>query len=268
MLDTKWNLDKLKNQAISNQNFDNYILKESGILENTNLKVLDIGCSNGCKTEMLFDKYEQISEIVGIDVDENAINEANKKFKDNNRYKFYYKDIYSLEDKTQYDVIHLSYVLQHLKEPKDVLSKLKNMLTDRGVIIIKVPDDSFKYCYPDNNNILKQIFSLYEDDIMRKSNITKYTDRYIGKKVYSYLMGAGYDNIKLYYSISDTINKNEEERLKLFESSIAYRSSIDKKDICPKTKDKMEELMNEMRAMFKKDDFYYTMTVLYYIANK
>lgn len=41
-----------------------------------------------------------------------------------------------------------------------------------------VLDDSFKFCYP-NNDILKEIFDLYENEIMRKSSITRYTDRYI-----------------------------------------------------------------------------------------
>jgi len=30
----------------------------------------------------------------------------------------------------------------------------------------------------------------------------------------------------------------------------------------------MEELLNELKKEFAKEDFYYTMTVLYYIASK
>lgn len=46
-MDNNWNLKKLKKQAIRNQNFDNYVLNQSGILGCYNLKVLDVGCSNG-----------------------------------------------------------------------------------------------------------------------------------------------------------------------------------------------------------------------------
>ena len=60
-MNNNWNLDKLKKQAIGNQKFDEYVLNESGILEYSNLKVLDIGCSNGFKTKMLFDKYDNIT---------------------------------------------------------------------------------------------------------------------------------------------------------------------------------------------------------------
>ena len=81
-----WNLKKLERQAMENQNFDNFVLNQSKILEYENLKVLDVGCSNGCKTEMLFGQYENIDNITGIDVDENAINEAKSKFVNNKKY--------------------------------------------------------------------------------------------------------------------------------------------------------------------------------------
>lgn len=142
------------------------------------------------------------------------------------------------------------------------------MLTDRGIIIIKVPDDSFKHCYPDNKELLKKIFDLYEKEIMINQNITKYTDRYIGKKVYSYLDQNNYSNIKLYYSISDTIGKTLEQRLNLFDSSIGFRSAINKENVSEKVKSEMEKLLSELKGEFEKEDFYYTMTVLYYIASK
>jgi len=266
-MSNNWNLNKLERQAISNQNFDDYVLNESKILKHDNLKVLDIGCSNGFKTKMLFDKYENIVKIDGIDVDEKAINEAKNTFLNNNKYSFELKNIDNLELNNKYDIINLSYVLQHLENPEKVLKKLRNILTDRGVIIIKVPDDSFKFCYP-NNDILKEIFSLYENEIMRKSSITKYTDRYIGKKVYNYLSQSQYSDINLYYSITDTVGKTEEEKEKLFESSIAFRSGKGKENVPEEIKEKMEVLLNKMRETFNQEGFYYTMSVLYYIARK
>lgn len=263
-----WNLNKLERQAIGNQKFDEYVLIESEILQYSDLKVLDIGCSNGFKTQMLFDKYNNIINITGIDVDENAINEAKAYFKGNKRYKFELKNIDEIDNDSTYDIIYLSYVLQHLENPKKVLKKLKNMLTDRGILIIKVPDDSFKICYPDDKDLLHKIFNLYENEIMKKQSITKYTDRYIGKKVYNYLIEDGYNNIKLYYSISDTIGKTLEQRLNLFDNSIGFRSAINKDNISEKVKNKMEELLSELRKEFEKEEFYYTMTVLYYIASK
>ena len=267
-MNNNWDLNNLERQAIGNQKFDNYVLNESGILKYTDLKVLDIGCSNGFKTKMLFDEYDNITNIIGIDIDENAINEAKINFEKDKRYSFELKSIDDLDDNKIYDIINLSYVLQHLENPQEILKKLKSMLTDRGIIIIKVPDDSFKLCYPDNKDLLHRIFNLYENEIMKKQNITKYTDRYIGKKVYNYLAQNNYNNIKLYYSVNDTIGKTLEQRLKFFDSSIGFRSAINKKNVSEKVKNEMEKLLSELKRKFEKEDFYYTMTVLYYIASK
>ncbi len=267
-MNNSWNLDKLKKQAIENQNFDEHVLCKSGILKYEDLKVLDIGCSNGFKTKMLFDKYDNITNITGIDIDYNAIIEAKKIFIKNKKYKFELKSIDELDNNSKYDIINLSYVLQHLEDPQKVLKKLKNLLTDRGIIILKVPDDSFKFCYPDKKDLLHKIFNLYENEIMRKQNTTKYTDRYIGKKVYNYLVGSEYNNIKLYYYVTNTIGKTREQKLNFFDSSIGFRSAINKNNVSEKVKNKMEKLLNDLKKEFEKEGFYYTMTVLYYIASK
>ena len=263
-----WNLKKLKRQAIGNQSFDDYILNESEILKYDNLNVLDIGCSNGFKTKLLFDKYSNIKHITGVDIDENAINEAKINFKNNNRYTFELKSIDDLDNHKKYDIIYLSYVLQHLQNPKKVLNSLRNKLSDKGIIIIKVPDDSFKFCYPDNDSLLYKIFDLYEKEIMIKQDITKFTDRYIGKKVYSYLNDSNYKNIKLYYSITKKKKKSVEEKLELFDNSIGFRNANNKSNIAKEIKDEMNILLSRLRKEFEKDGFYYSMSVLYYIASK
>lgn len=262
-----WDLLKLQRQAVNNQDFDSLVLKNSGILERQNLKVLDIGCSNGFKTKMLFDAYDNIEHITGIDIDKKAILEAQNNFKDNNRYSFELKSVYDIENE-QYDLINLSYVLQHLEKPQEVLKLLKNKLTDGGIIILKVPDDSLKHCYPDDEDLLHRIFDLYENKIMRNQEITKFTDRYIGKKVPVWLKQNGYKDVKVFYSISDTLNKTLEERLELFNRTIAFRNGEDKQNITEDIKNQMKELLDKLKKKFEGDDFYFSMTILYYIATK
>lgn len=266
--DNSWNLEKLERQAISNQNYDEFILNQSGILNAKNLKVLDIGCSNGFKTKMLFDQYSNIDYIHGIDIDDNAIDEANKNFQNNSKYLFEKMTIDELDKNIKYDIILLSYVLQHIEKPKEFLTKIKHFLSDRGVLIIKVPDDSFKVCYPDEEGLLHKIFELYEKNIMRKQTTTKFTDRYIGKKVNSYLIQTGYSNIKLYYYINDTINKTKEEKENLFKTTISFRTAEGKRDIDEETKIKMNSYLEKLKEKFSDDEFYYSMTILYYIVKK
>lgn len=105
-MNNNWNLEKLERQAAKNQKFDDYVLNMSGILKYQNLNVLDVGCSNGFKTKLLFDKYDNITYIKGIDIDVNAIKEAKEKFKNDSRYNFELKDI-----KEKKNTISLAYLM-------------------------------------------------------------------------------------------------------------------------------------------------------------
>ena len=62
--------------------------------------------------------------------------------------------------------------------------------------------------------------------------------------------------------------KDREQRLKLFESSIAFRSDKNKSNISEEVKKQIDELLDKLKKKFEDDNFYYTMTVLYYVASK
>ncbi|MDD3187350.1 MAG: methyltransferase domain-containing protein [Bacilli bacterium] len=264
----KWNLNKLKKQANGNQASDEEILKLSNILKYKNLKVLDVGCSNGYKTNLLFNKYKNISHIIGIDNDEFAIKSANLDFINDKRYHFVNCDINAFNSNYKFDIIYLSYVLQHLENPISVLKRLRTLLSDKGVIIVKVPDDSFKVCYPDDENLLERIFNLYENNVLKASELTKFTDRYIGKKTYNFLKVAGFSNITLKHIITDTIGKNKEEKIDLFNTSIAFRSAANRNNVDENIKKELEYLLNKLKLKFEDENFYYSMTVLYFIVKK
>lgn len=165
-----------------------------------------------------------------------------------------------------------------------IKSTLRELKRKRYLIIDKVRNNKgyFEYVYniyeqpvevlqeknPEVENLLERIFELYENKIMRLQDITKYTDRYIGKKVYSYLKEIGYSDIQLYHNITDTVNKTLDERKNLFTSSIYFRNANDKKNISDDVKKEMSELLDKLLLKFENEKFYYTMSVLYYIVRK
>ena len=57
-----------------------------------------------------------------------------------------------------------------------------------SVMVVSEEKTKSKFLY----FVVKRIFDLYENEIMKKQNITKFTDRYIGKKVYNYLKNGLY----------------------------------------------------------------------------
>ena len=66
---------------------------------------------------------------------------------------------------------------------------------------------------------------------MKKQDITKYMDRYIGKKVDHYLVQNNYNNIKLYDLISDAIRKTLAQKLNYYDISIGFRNTVNKRNL-------------------------------------
>ena len=93
--------------------------------------LLDFGCSYGLLMEYFIAKGW---EATGIDISENAISHARSK-----GLKCYLK-LENITSKDKFDVIVMSNVLEHLKEPIDTLRRVKDLLSKEGIIYIRVPN--------------------------------------------------------------------------------------------------------------------------------
>jgi 2-polyprenyl-3-methyl-5-hydroxy-6-metoxy-1,4-benzoquinol methylase len=113
-----------------NQQYQYYLLKH--ISKNCNT-ILDVGCGTGELTKKLV-PYSK--EIIGIDVSENMIHEAEKR---NNDEKIIYLktsvEKYFEETEKTFDVIISIAALHHMDEEK-ILQMMKNKLTHNGKILI------------------------------------------------------------------------------------------------------------------------------------
>jgi len=102
-----------------------------------NAEVLDIGCGNGIISRSLGAKGFRVQ---GIDVSEKAIERARLLNKCSN-VKF---DVISAEqvvaDGKQYHAVICSEVLEHLNNPQILLTTLRDIVKDNGVLIVTVPN--------------------------------------------------------------------------------------------------------------------------------
>lgn len=113
-----------------------FIQKNIDKINNKKLKVLDIGCGNGNISNQL---GELGHLVLGIDISEEAINVAKKK---NKLINVEFKAI-SAEELTvneKFDVIVCSEVIEHLNNPELIIQALKKLLSEKGVLIITVPN--------------------------------------------------------------------------------------------------------------------------------
>ncbi|MGO9531618.1 MAG: class I SAM-dependent methyltransferase [Syntrophobacteraceae bacterium] len=99
-------------------------------------RILEVGCAEGNFGEIL--KRKGVSEVWGIEVCENVAFEAKKKLDH-----VLVADIESgpLSLPTDYfDCIVFNDVLEHLRDPWSVLSKIRSSLTDDGFIVASIPN--------------------------------------------------------------------------------------------------------------------------------
>lgn len=103
------------------------------IKQTIDLKNKDI-CEIGAFDGLLLSLFKKNNNnVFGYELNDDARVYAQKKYNIDLKENF-------LESKSKYDIIILSHVIEHFKEPKEILIKIKSMLKKEGFIYIEVPN--------------------------------------------------------------------------------------------------------------------------------
>lgn len=235
-------------------------------LNKNNYTVLDVGCAQGYVTRQAFRKAKY-TKVVGIDISESAIEQANKNNK-NSKFSFYRLDIESptfMEEMQGimkqkgikgFDVVSCFLVLHHLTNPEKALENLKSLMNKGGMIIVRGSDDGSKISYGDDELIEKVLKKSYSLEGM--------SDRNNGRKLYSWLVHEGFSKVKMHCTVTETSHMSYEEKLGLYKVSFAYRLNYFKAQLIAneneQTKaefDEMEDLLTQLQYRFSRNDFWY-----------
>lgn len=114
--------------------------------------ILEAGCGVGAQTKIIATKNPD-SSFLSIDISEFSITEAKSMALklDIKNVQFEQADLYNLtyEDET-FDNIIVCFVLEHLKNPAQVLGELKRVLKKGGTIVAIEGDHGSTFFYPDS----------------------------------------------------------------------------------------------------------------------
>ena len=110
----------------------NYI--KSNISFNGNNKLLDVGCGRGTLAHFLNLDFE----LYGVDISENAINEANKVYNDVRQIDLDKNELPF--DTNFFDIAVALDVIEHVFDPLSVISKLYRCLNKDGQLILSTPN--------------------------------------------------------------------------------------------------------------------------------
>jgi ubiquinone/menaquinone biosynthesis C-methylase UbiE len=120
----------LDERTIENDNRNLLGLLKKGI------RVLDVGCGSGAITNDIARRIAPGGHATGIDISEDLIAVAKKRYMEIKNISFHVGDIYHYPPTEKFDLITSARVLQWLDHPKEALMKMKTLLSNSGGISI------------------------------------------------------------------------------------------------------------------------------------
>lgn len=139
-------------EGIKNNYFQRYWHKKrfelvKNIMKNTEGDILDLGCHGGTLTNFI-SGLKKHRKIYGIDISENAIAYARKKYPN---IEFKAHDLSNgipYPDK-MFDIITCFDVLEHVFDPLKLANEIKRVLKKEGCLIVDIPNETllFKFIW-------------------------------------------------------------------------------------------------------------------------
>ncbi len=107
------------------------------------MRVLDIGCGNGLVSFLLLDAVGSEGEVIGIDINDKALEMAKSRAKENSfsNLKFFNADISNqLTSLGIFDAVFGRRVLMYLQNPVSVLKNISGLIKSGGVVAFQESD--------------------------------------------------------------------------------------------------------------------------------
>jgi SAM-dependent methyltransferase len=156
-------------------------------------RVLEAGCGVGAQTVTLA-KSSPGASIISVDISWNSVIQARQKARAIalTNVRFQQADIFHLPFPPQsFDHVFVCFVLEHLKEPRGALQKLKACLRPGGTITVIEGDHGSAYFYPDSDAAHAAI----RCQVALQSRVGG--NALIGRSLYPLLVAAGYNEVRV-----------------------------------------------------------------------
>ncbi|HEX7468401.1 MAG TPA: class I SAM-dependent methyltransferase, partial [Methanobacterium sp.] len=118
-------------------------------------RILDLGAGTGLLTENIFNKYPR-GYFTLIDISEEMLDIARKRFKDNLNFKYILGDYLKADFGDSFDIIVSSLSIHHLEDndKRIIYSKVYELLNDEGIFLnadqVLAPSSENEYIYQKN----------------------------------------------------------------------------------------------------------------------
>lgn len=157
-------------------------------------RVLDVGCASGKLGENL-KRLKGIKEVIGIEINPSVAKLAERVL--DKVYIADVEDIELLEYRAYFDCIIYADILEHLKNPWDVLNKHRFLLKNNGFVIASIPNVRY---YKVIRDLVRGKWEYREAGILDKTHLRFFTL----KGIYDLFESTGYNVIKVHRKLGKT----------------------------------------------------------------
>lgn len=245
------------------------------------LYVLDIGSNNGDFVMDRIGKSDKVKLLVGLEYDRESVIAANEKYGIEGKIAFYEQNVEAddLEDRLfdildragveKFNLINISMVMLHLKNPYRLLKVIRPFLEKGGMIIIKDIDDGYNLAYPDPKGEFARVV-----EICAKNDTSGY--RHSGRQIYTLLKHAGYIDVCLEQCGLSTVGMDYDERSALFDTYFSFiiedlKIMIEAYPNDTEIRDDYEwyrKIYDDLEERFQDEAFYFNLGFVLYTARK
>jgi ubiquinone/menaquinone biosynthesis C-methylase UbiE len=161
------------------------------------MSCIDIGCGSGSVSRLMARLVGKTGQVVGVDIDDRYLQYCRQRVGSRQNIKFIKDDICnsSLIEKESFDIIYSRFMFQHLKDRKQAVRSMKQLMKKRGTVMIQELDHApgSWLCYPENEvfNTLRKVYVT----LIKKAG----GDPLAGRKLYKLLIEESLDaNVECY----------------------------------------------------------------------
>ncbi len=234
---------------------------EHTIYQNVNFSatknVLEVGCGVGAQSEILLRRFPDLN-LTGIDLSDIQLNAARESLSKlelaKGRFQLQQMSAEDLKfDAETFDGAFLCFVLEHVPDPRRVLSEVRRVLSPGGIIYITEVLNSSFFLDPYSPNVLKYWMAFNDYQYDQKG------DPFMGAKLGNLLLQNGYRNIETEVKTWFLDNRHPQKRKEMIEfwSELLLSASdqlVNAKYVDQKTVDGMKTEMsvvaNDPNAVF------------------
>ena len=181
----------------------------------SNKKILEVGCGVGAQSEILLRRFPDL-HLTGIDLSDKQLTAAKSSLSKlefaKGRYDLKQMSAEDLKfDSESFDGAFLCFVLEHVPDPRRVLSEVRRVLNPGGVIYITEVLNSSFFLDPYSPSTLKYWMAFNDYQYDQKG------DPFMGAKLGNILLQNGYRNIETEVKTWFLDNRHPQKRKEMIE---------------------------------------------------